>query len=538
MSEPRNPAQGSNIGNPPHDEQKDPEISRSRSSEITALNQEIKALKTEVVELKTEVVDLKGDLDSLRGGIFRLQETVNSQERLFGSTTVAKNSSERLLIKGNSENNSLGSISNFSLTTSKHPSREGSTTAMESLPATPASAPLPTTVAGGTGSIEKMRRSSQAFEHMENFNSRKFSISSAYFSNSSEEDLSGRNVCRGRRRFSMEQDMKFGVSSAQSVRNASMEDAYRAIPFQSGLKHHLDHIQEDERDQTQKRRRLEVGQININSVENSESEAEAERNGTSQVIRSKVTAPLAPINYAFFAVYDGHGGPQAADFLRMHLHGNIVNHPKFREDPEEAIREGFRTTERQFTEACSSNRAAHGIGTTAVIALIATSNSATTLYVAHVGDSEAVLCRKKEAVVLTQPHNVKNPAEKARVEQVGGQICGDRLAHPVWNPAFISIAVTRAFGDLYFKLDEYTNGNRSGLIAEPEITKIQLTTDDDFLILASDGFWDVVSKESAVKFVASQPKDWDVDQICREMIGQALDEKTLDDTTVLLVKLR
>lgn len=40
----------------------------------------------------------------------------------------------------------------------------------------------------------------------------------------------------------------------------------------------------------------------------------------------------------------GHGGPQAAEFARSHLHSNIVHHPLFKSNTEEAIRAGFLTT--------------------------------------------------------------------------------------------------------------------------------------------------------------------------------------------------
>jgi protein phosphatase 1L len=45
------------------------------------------------------------------------------------------------------------------------------------------------------------------------------------------------------------------------------------------------------------------------------------------------------------------------------------------------------------------------------------------------------------------------------------------------------LSVSRSFGD-----KEYIN---FGLIAEPEITKVELESDSMFLILATDGFWNV-----------------------------------------------
>lgn len=46
-----------------------------------------------------------------------------------------------------------------------------------------------------------------------------------------------------------------------------------------------------------------------------------------------------------------------------------------------------------------------------------------------------------------------------------------------------SLAVSRAFGDIHLK---------DWIISEPEIVKLPLTSDCQFLILASDGLWDKV----------------------------------------------
>ncbi len=51
---------------------------------------------------------------------------------------------------------------------------------------------------------------------------------------------------------------------------------------------------------------------------------------------------------SFFGVYDGHGGSGCADFLRDNLHQFVIREPSFPSDPEEALRRGFETAEREF----------------------------------------------------------------------------------------------------------------------------------------------------------------------------------------------
>ncbi|PRP82609.1 protein phosphatase 2C [Planoprotostelium fungivorum] len=240
--------------------------------------------------------------------------------------------------------------------------------------------------------------------------------------------------------------------------------------------------------------------------------------------------------YAYFAVYDGHGGTQAADYVARHLQSSIVNHADFTTDTTKAIREGFLETEIGFEKLSVDTKIHGGVGTTACVAIIC----GHTLHVANVGDSAAILCRRGDPLSLTNPHTAKNPSEKKRVEAVGGVIKDGRLGHPIWNASLINLGVTRAIGDFYFKQDEWTEGKASGLSAEPEITTIQLTTDDCFLLLASDGFWDVVSTQQAINYILQQSltqKDG-LDNLCNQLIDLALKKATEDNTTVLLIKLK
>lgn len=54
------------------------------------------------------------------------------------------------------------------------------------------------------------------------------------------------------------------------------------------------------------------------------------------------------LEYAYFGIFDGHGGKHAAIFAKEHLMDNIVSNPYFWSDSDEdvlkAIKEGFLTT--------------------------------------------------------------------------------------------------------------------------------------------------------------------------------------------------
>jgi len=64
-------------------------------------------------------------------------------------------------------------------------------------------------------------------------------------------------------------------------------------------------------------------------------------------------------------------------------------------------------------------------GTTALVVLFMDDGAA---YVAHVGDSRAVMCKGKNAIRLTTDHKPGNPFERQRITDNGGTITTEVLA--------------------------------------------------------------------------------------------------------------
>ncbi|GMP47011.1 hypothetical protein CsSME_00014954 [Camellia sinensis var. sinensis] len=97
------------------------------------------------------------------------------------------------------------------------------------------------------------------------------------------------------------------------------------------------------------------------------------------------------------------------------------------------------------------------------------------------------------------------------------------------------LAVTRALGDWYMK-SPFGSVSLSPLTAEPDVHQIVLTEDDEFLIMASDGIWDVLSNQEAVDIVCHglmqhhHPK-----QCASEVVDQALGLRSKDNLTAIVV---
>ncbi|KAL0322296.1 UNVERIFIED_CONTAM: putative protein phosphatase 2C 33 [Sesamum calycinum] len=127
------------------------------------------------------------------------------------------------------------------------------------------------------------------------------------------------------------------------------------------------------------------------------------------------------------------------------------------------------------------------------------------LVIGNVGDSRAVLATRDEnnlltAVQLTVDLKPNLPAEAERIRKCKGRVFAlhdEPEVARVWLPNNDSpgLAMARAFGD--FCLKEF------GLISVPEISYRRITDKDEFIVLATDGVWDVLSNKEVVEIVGS-----------------------------------
>lgn len=232
---------------------------------------------------------------------------------------------------------------------------------------------------------------------------------------------------------------------------------------------------------------------------------------------------------SFYAVFDGHGGPDAANYLKdnavrflfedAELPQTSDIDDKFLKDLETSYSRSFLLVDKALADENSSVDSY--CGTTALTALVVGKH----LLVANAGDCRAVLCRKGDAIQLTQDHRPSCPEERKRVEDLGGTIEYGYLNG--------ELAVTRALGDWYMKLPL---GSASPLTAQPEFQQTLLNDDDEFLILGCDGIWDVLTNQDAVNLVRRELRYHNDPQQCaKELINLALRKDTCDNLTAIVV---
>ncbi|RDX77448.1 Protein phosphatase 2C 37, partial [Mucuna pruriens] len=197
--------------------------------------------------------------------------------------------------------------------------------------------------------------------------------------------------------------------------------------------------------------------------------------------------------FHYFGVFDGHGCSHVATMCKERLH-EIVNE-EIRSAPENlewklAMENGFARMDDEVQRRSQGNQTfscrcelqtphCDAVGSTAVIAVVTPDK----IIVSNCGDSRAVLCRNGVAIPLSSDHKPDRPDELLRVQAQGGRVI-------YWDgPRVLGVlAMSRAIGDNYLK---------PFVISEPEVTVTERTEEDECLILASDGLWDVVSNETA-----------------------------------------
>eukprot|EP01012_Entosiphon_sulcatum_P053589 TRINITY_DN7374_c0_g1_i1.p1 TRINITY_DN7374_c0_g1~~TRINITY_DN7374_c0_g1_i1.p1 ORF type:complete len:1156 (+),score=125.17 TRINITY_DN7374_c0_g1_i1:110-3577(+) len=212
---------------------------------------------------------------------------------------------------------------------------------------------------------------------------------------------------------------------------------------------------------------------------------------TTQSNRSKVPTDL------FCGVCDGHGGDEAALFVKEHLPSIFANSSSYPYDITSAFKLAFQSCDRQFVAKAEAFQC--DAGTTVMVAHY----FAGTLWIAHVGDSRAVACRMGHAMSLTAVHNTKNSSECDEVKKRGGVVLhfgGGLRVNGM-------LLVTRSLGD---------RPCRQYLSPEPEVIghKVEFGS-DEFVILATDGLWDVMDPEEACQFVRQTRSEVDA---CRARI--------------------
>ena len=262
-------------------------------------------------------------------------------------------------------------------------------------------------------------------------------------------------------------------------------------------------------------------------------------------------------------VLDGHGGQECALFAAEELPG-VISSIARREGGTRSLSRGtglrkasttgaalpeilfksFLQVDAEFLRSTS-----HTSGSTACIMLFDTESGRA--FVGNTGDTRAVVCRGGLAVDVTLDMKATDPEQIARVALAGGHVTKGRVMG--------SLAVARALGDAQLKKGRNLKkgswvSGQEALVADPEITSFRpkrtgdARQDDEFVVVATDGLWDVMSSQEAVDAVKkglqashagdaheTPVREADLARIADGIASKAVDLGSMDNITVMIV---
>lgn len=229
---------------------------------------------------------------------------------------------------------------------------------------------------------------------------------------------------------------------------------------------------------------------------------------------------------AFFAVYDGHGGANIGKYASKHLHKFIVKRPEYQTDVTNALKKAFLDIDEALLNE-EELKDEMG-GSTAVCCLIKENK----LYCANAGDSRAIACVNGQAVALSLDHKPVLPVEMQRIHESGGWVENSRVNG--------SLALSRALGDFKFKQNKKVKAERQIVTAYPDVEIHPINEDWEFVLLASDGIWDVMTNDDVVRLCLRRIEmGIPPEQICEELMTECLSPDLLmagtDNMTVVLI---
>lgn len=169
-------------------------------------------------------------------------------------------------------------------------------------------------------------------------------------------------------------------------------------------------------------------------------------------------------------------------------------------------------------------------GSTAITAMV----TDTHIIVANSGDSRCILVNNGAAVPMSEDHKPYNEGEAARIRNAGGTVVMKRVNG--------DLAVSRAFGDFSYKVNHHLKAEQQQVSAEPEIRVIKRSPEDQFLILACDGIWDVMENTEMASWMTQLAESGlcgdDLGEMAERMLDMCLHERdSRDNMSVIIMAL-
>ena len=222
-----------------------------------------------------------------------------------------------------------------------------------------------------------------------------------------------------------------------------------------------------------------------------------------------VTLPNLTNDYktSLFGIFDGHGGNDGVKYIKD---GTPESIKKYRNDLcpiEKCFINSFNKIDEELKFYDSENT-----GSTATIVLIQDNK----IYCANVGDSRAYIIYNNSIKQITVDHKCSIPEEAERIMNAGGKITKNRVQG--------QLVLTRSLGDLYVK--------KYGVTNLPDISVNKIDYNIRYVVIASDGIWDVVDEKTVLSMSKSRKN---AEEFCKDLVKLAIEKETKDNVSCIVI---
>lgn len=224
-----------------------------------------------------------------------------------------------------------------------------------------------------------------------------------------------------------------------------------------------------------------------------------------------------PVETHLFGLFDGHAGGKCSKFVSTNLPDMLTEDSNYHGNIPQALKRTFHTANEQFLKIAEKLKLHDG--STGIVSLIRDNK----LVVSNVGDCRALIITAGRPVQMSIDQKPTSIEEQKRINQLGGTVVNCMGVARVNGV----LAVSRAFGNRTL---------RTVIRPDAEIMQRDLTKDDDFLVMASDGLWDVLRNKD-VNDICYASSSLGCQQIAEELVHSALIKGSMDNVTCIVVRL-
>ena len=222
-----------------------------------------------------------------------------------------------------------------------------------------------------------------------------------------------------------------------------------------------------------------------------------------------VTLPNLTNDYktSLFGIFDGHGGSDVVKYIKDRVPEIIKKNINDLCPIEKCFINSFNKIDEELKFYDSEYT-----GSTATIVLIQDNK----IYCANVGDSRAYIIYNNSIKQITVDHKCSVPEEAERIIRAGGKITKNRVQG--------QLVLSRSLGDLYVK--------KYGVTNLPDISVNKIDYNIKYVVIASDGIWDVVDEKTVLNMSKSSKN---AEEFCKDLVKLSIEKETKDNVSCIVI---